>query len=301
MQTRPGRSVLMRRSPGGATYGLGRLRGLRIMPPRAKRSQGPPSAGERAEGGLITRCPSARNMKNQYVGDVNDYRKYGLLRVLSGEEITTSVHWMLTGDDGRTDGRRTHYLSDPDRWRPLDPPLFAIMRSLLEDEGRRNVGGVRESRAIPSCTFFEAPVPAVTSTRAHHLSQFLTEATGRALVFFDPDNGIPRQAAPSGPRASTKHLYLSEVSAAWSHGFSVLVYQHFPRRERGSFVTELVDRLRLTTGVQTVISFATSHAVFFLLAQPQHLPEFMRRQEQVRCRWWDQFKVTIHAAPSGAR
>lgn len=57
-------------------------------------------------------------MKNQYFGDVNDYRKYGLLRALTGQgALTTTVCWMLTPDDGRTDGRFTEYLAQPDRWR----------------------------------------------------------------------------------------------------------------------------------------------------------------------------------------
>jgi len=40
-------------------------------------------------------------MKNQYFGDINDYRKYGLLRLLTdGGDIRTAVCWMLTpGDD----------------------------------------------------------------------------------------------------------------------------------------------------------------------------------------------------------
>ena len=39
-------------------------------------------------------------MKNQYFGDINDYRKYGLLRVLCNRgEIETAVCWMLATDD----------------------------------------------------------------------------------------------------------------------------------------------------------------------------------------------------------
>ena len=35
-------------------------------------------------------------MKNQYFGDINDYRKYGLLRILTnGGEVDTAVCWML--------------------------------------------------------------------------------------------------------------------------------------------------------------------------------------------------------------
>ena len=39
-------------------------------------------------------------MKNQYFGDINDYRKYGLLRILiSGGGIKTIVCWVLRPDD----------------------------------------------------------------------------------------------------------------------------------------------------------------------------------------------------------
>ena len=49
-------------------------------------------------------------MKNQYVGDVNDYRKYGLLRCLvSSGELRTLVAWMLTPDDDSSDGKLRGY------------------------------------------------------------------------------------------------------------------------------------------------------------------------------------------------
>ncbi len=50
-------------------------------------------------------------MQNQYFGDINDYRKYGLLRVLqvSGDG-SLLVAWMLTPDDGGPEGRFRAYL-----------------------------------------------------------------------------------------------------------------------------------------------------------------------------------------------
>ncbi len=39
-------------------------------------------------------------MKNQYFGDVNNYRKYGLLRRLAGDgEVSIGICWMLTPND----------------------------------------------------------------------------------------------------------------------------------------------------------------------------------------------------------
>lgn len=45
-------------------------------------------------------------MKNQYFGDINDYLKYGLLRVIAKKTgLRVAVCWMPTPDDGHTDGK----------------------------------------------------------------------------------------------------------------------------------------------------------------------------------------------------
>ena len=49
-------------------------------------------------------------MKNQYVGDIGDYGKYGLLRFLANRGIKIGVNWYLTDDDGSSDGKFTKYL-----------------------------------------------------------------------------------------------------------------------------------------------------------------------------------------------
>ena len=81
-------------------------------------------------------------MKNQYFGDVNDYRKYGLLRLLAGQAgLSVAVCWMLTPDDGRNDGRFTEYLQQPERWRAYDPALFDTLREMV---ARREVARQEE-------------------------------------------------------------------------------------------------------------------------------------------------------------
>jgi hypothetical protein len=65
-------------------------------------------------------------MKNQYVADVNDFRKYGLIRGLAeGNDLRTAVCWMLTPDDWRADGRKTRF------WNPrLQLPRRKLVREL---------------------------------------------------------------------------------------------------------------------------------------------------------------------------
>ena len=53
-------------------------------------------------------------MKNQYVGDIGDYGKYGLLRFLAGRGIKIGVNWYLTKDDESSDGKFTDYLKRPE-------------------------------------------------------------------------------------------------------------------------------------------------------------------------------------------
>ncbi len=94
-------------------------------------------------------------MKNQYFGDINDYRKYGLLRVLSSEgEISTGACWMLTPSDGRTDGGKLEYLDQRGKYRNFDPYLFDHLFRCIKVEGERDVRLVENADILPETTFF---------------------------------------------------------------------------------------------------------------------------------------------------
>jgi len=72
-------------------------------------------------------------MKNQYFGDVNDYRKYGLLRALqSTGDYTLLVAWMLTQNDGGRDGGMRSYLGHSEKWKHFDADLYAGLKGLLQ-------------------------------------------------------------------------------------------------------------------------------------------------------------------------
>ena len=86
-------------------------------------------------------------MKNQYFGDINDFRKYGLLRTIQRESgLGIGVCWFLTADDGGVDGRLMKYLNQPSRWRHYDSELYDKLQSLLDTScthvGPRVRGGV---------------------------------------------------------------------------------------------------------------------------------------------------------------
>jgi len=85
-------------------------------------------------------------MKDQYFGDINDYRKYGLLRaIIRSSRLRLLVAWMLTPDDGSTDGKFVSYLENPGKWSRHDPVLFQKMKGFLAHDQKRRVSLIENS------------------------------------------------------------------------------------------------------------------------------------------------------------
>lgn len=210
-------------------------------------------------------------VKHQYFGDENDYRKYGLIRLLlASSSHRLAVCWMLTPDDGRSDGKFIDYLEQPGRWRDYDPPLFEVLRRAIS-EGDRNVAVVEREQLFPRAVYGSDLVPEDRPGREAYFDEFWRIAGEAELVFFDPDNGIEVSSVGKGRKNSSKFVYFDELDAAYERGKSLLVYQHFPRKPRKQFVQELVEDLKRRWATATVCAFWTPRVVFLLVVQPQHL------------------------------
>jgi hypothetical protein len=228
------------------------------------------SAYATAEPGLTgCRLVPREAVKNQYFGDVNDFKKYGLLKHLSSSgDREIAVCWSLTHDDSRSDGSRIRYLADPQKWRSLDPELFDFIRNQVVDRGVRSVDVLSDASVIPNCRFFADMLPDDLTTRESYFARFFLFARGSDLTFFDPDNGLGITAIERGKRNSSKYVYPCEIEQAWRNGHSILFYQHFPRRPRDAFLQRLADSLSHLPGLRSVYFFVTSHVVFVLLPAP---------------------------------
>lgn len=65
------------------------------------------------------------NLKDQHVGNINDYRKYALLRALSaGGANQLGICWMLTRSDDGSHDNQFDYLEQRERYRHYDPDLL---------------------------------------------------------------------------------------------------------------------------------------------------------------------------------
>lgn len=204
-------------------------------------------------------------MKHQYVGDINDYRKYALLRALSDEgRNKIGVCWMLTPSDDSMDGNKLRYLSKPEQHRHFDPELFDILGHAASEPDRRRLQTIENSEAIAGAVYFNALLSDNAADRQTFMQTCAYTFRDVDLMFFDPDNGL-EVSIPKGRKNSSKYLYLDEVAAFYSLGRSLLIYQHFPRIERTAFLRARAEQLHTAAPDCSIWAFSTAHVVFFLL------------------------------------
>jgi hypothetical protein len=229
-------------------------------------------------------------MKNQYFGDVNDYRKYGLIRALCGNDMRLGVCWMLTPDDGRNDGNFLGYLKRPEKWRDHDEDLFDALAQIVSAEGRRDVS--RAKIFLGAATFWGRLLGDSKENRRTYIDDMLKHFADRDLIFFDPDNGLEVPSVPAGRKNSSKYLYWEELQRTWQSGHSLLIYQHFRRTKRDEFIRDLTAHLERALDAR-IISFRTAHVVFLLCAQHRHWVSLGEGAEKVRSRWAGQITTGI--------
>ncbi len=227
-------------------------------------------------------------VKNQYFADVNDYRKYGLLRQLACSGLNVGVCWMLTVSDGRSDGRFTQYWWEGAKWRAFDSVLYDALVRCADHPNVRNVTSARAWHLIPGAVYYEAILSDSSEARSEYFAEAFQALVACDLLFFDPDNGLEVTSVPVGHKKSSKYLYWPEVEKAFSLGKSTLIYQHFPREKRDSYIERRVRELATHTPAATVVALTTPFVLFLLAVRVNHLRAAERAARAVVNCWPNQ-------------
>ena len=224
-------------------------------------------------------------MKNQYFGDINDYRKYGLLRCFLDTGMRIGVCWMLTPPDGRPDGNKIMYLSRPDEWRRRDPQLFDVLQTAAARK-QRHVSGLERSGLLPAAKFYSEPLCDDTHRRVAYFNTALKALEDTDLLFFDPDTGLEVSSVPYGQSGSSRYLYWREVEEAGRRGGSLVVFQHWKRENRVSMAARLsADFARHMPPGTVVIPIFTDFVLFLCACAPKHAERFEETLGLVALRW----------------
>jgi len=234
-------------------------------------------------------------MKHQYFGDVNDYRKYGLLRALvEASGLRLGVCWLLTAADGRPDGEFRQYLERPGQWRRHDPALYDALQRLREPEVVRDVGHADTWGVLPGAKFFADLLEDTVTQRNGYFLRAWEALADCPLLFLDPDNGLEVKSTRRGNAGSSKFVYWEEVEEAYRRGHSLVIYQHWPRAERQAYTSRLVAECRSRLEGARVDTFATAHVLFLLVARPEHAAGFERAHHLILQRWAGQITPMMH-------
>jgi len=161
-------------------------------------------------------------MKVQYFGDVNDFRKYALLRTLSEVgRFRVGVCWMLTVADWSGHGDNRGYLRQVDQWRRYDPALFDALASAPPKPTIADLRRVENEALIPDATFFNDFTPDGLAERGAYHQACMKAFKTCEFTFFDPDNGLEVKSTAKGRKRSSKYAYLDEIADHYAAGRSI--------------------------------------------------------------------------------
>lgn len=181
-------------------------------------------------------------MQNQYVGDIGDFGKYGMLRCLFFDMKLGIVWYLVPNETNKNDGRHTAYLGKS-TFRKCDPILFDNLQALIAND-LRSVEQVQQLNLFGGRTVFHACQLTYAGIKAYgdgarkirlrHRQEWLHGAIettrGCDVVFLDPDNGIEVASVPKHAKASPKYVFLDEIRQFASQHQTVVVYHHLGRQ-----------------------------------------------------------------------
>jgi hypothetical protein len=233
-------------------------------------------------------------MKEQYFGDVNDYRKFGLLRIICQNSwLRPLIVWMLTENDDSKNGNKRGYLEEENAWKHFDSELFAYLKEKLDKERAPNTNIIEESSLLPGTGFFRNKIHDQIHQRTRWQSSLFMEAAKYEMVFFDPDNGIEIKSKPIGRKYSSKYVYWFEIEEIWKQKKSILIYQHFPRIQRDIFVRKISEELHQHAYNSTIMIFRTPQTLFLFAVQPIHGRWVERIKDTINSQWKDQINAHV--------
>ena len=218
-------------------------------------------------------------MQNRYTGDIGDYGKLGLLRVLQNEGLNIGVNWYLVPNETHNgDGRHIQYLTN-ETVGQCDMTLWMELNRIVSS-GERAVLALQKD-SILKAVFYSEPLDYTGESRTgrdekrktwHNAALNLLRGTD--IVFVDPDNGVLVPSA-KGTRRENKFVRTEELEAYYRGGSSVIYYQHKARRPDAFYSEQhahILRQLNVDESNGMALKFrTTSQRYYFFVMQPRHM------------------------------
>jgi len=176
-------------------------------------------------------------MRNQFVGDINDYYKYTLLNYLA-ESSPVNVCWMLNPD---IDGQNSKFTKYPDY-----DDLAVFLKGLVKID-ERHIKNIEYTHFVNIKNYYE------------QIADIPENIDG--VLFFDPDNGIEVKSSKKGDK---RYLFYDDISR-FIKKVDILVYQHFPRVPRDKYMKIKTQEILNKVICSDVIHYPRSMVDFILI------------------------------------
>jgi hypothetical protein len=241
-------------------------------------------------------------LQNQYVGDIGDFGKYGLLKNLCFDNdkprLKLGVLWYLFPDEmGKNDGKYVEYLEKPDfksvKLRKCDPDLCQSLKIIVKSKNR-NIAAVQESGIFPSDTIYydsplaygkNIPIDKRESIRAQWLQKGYDIVKGQDIIFFDPDNGLEVKSVKMHNLKGPKYVFYDDLPTIIDRQQSLVIYQHLCRSEDAkNQIERRGDEMKNKLGVKNVFAIRYRRGparVFFIIPSPHHTNILKERIEHL--------------------
>lgn len=187
-------------------------------------------------------------MQNRYVGDVGDFGKYALLRIIGQTNLKLGVNWYLVPDENQnSDGKHKEYLYNND-YAGCDDELYYILKNIVEN-AVKDVHSVQNSEIFPQNTIFYDSVLELTGEidplKRHILRQSWHKAAlcrleNCDIVFLDPDNGIQVKSVSLTGQKGNKYIGLDELKDYYRLEKSIVFYNHRERKQENEYLDKFI-------------------------------------------------------------
>jgi hypothetical protein len=232
-------------------------------------------------------------MKNQYVGDINDFRKYGLIHSISkvfGGKIL--FVWMLSEEDNN-DGNKIGYLNKDKIYRKYNQDIFDELKIIVENKKRNNnidnIIAVENSKLFKQYEFFNDFIKDDKKSRTEYFEKVYKLIEKFDIIFLDPDNGIEVPSCKSGNKKSSKYIYWEEIEKIFNCNKNILIYQHFPYKKHETFTKDIVNQCRSKLNGAEIVPIITKDTLFIYIVK--NSKDIISKLEKELSIWAGEMKI----------
>ena len=240
-------------------------------------------------------------MQDRYTGDLGDFSKLGILRVLQKAGLSIGVNWYLAPNENHNgDGRHIKYLEKDNNYRACDEELWLELKDIVDRKQRKVCNLEKES--ILKASFFSERLDFRGKMKSERSiirkswhERALAALDGCNIVFVDPDNGLIVPSALGRPKEN-KYVLSDELADYYAHDSSVIYYQHKARKLDEFYVRQhenLINTADFTGSKGLALKFiTTSQRYYFFIIQPQHLEIIEKTlSEMLSGQWKDYLRI----------